>query len=253
MSAVDRSPGLTWDGLELPTTPPEGDPNWFILVRDIVGWWNGAPVKSQPIDHWSGDGQVETDEAFGPRTVEIVGSVVAKSGYLIAAQDAIRARKRGTLVVDERDLGVAKQADAVRAEPVRFTHLSENLATFSLFLRIVDPLRYGTSTLSLSNGSNAIPNDGDVDASPLLTLTAPQGALTITHPGGVYTFPALASGTRVLDFRNGDVWNGQTRVFPAETGPKPVVRDGGSSWTVSGLTTGPGAGTATLSRFEAWS
>lgn len=250
MSIAEHSPGITWAGMTLRTIAPTGNPDWFVLVRDVVGWWNGAPVASQPIDHWAGDGQLEQEERLGARTVEVVGTIVAKSGHLFAAQDALTRRRRGLFVVDELEMGRAKMSSAVRAEPVRYTHISENVNLFSMFLRMADPLRYGTTTRVLGNGSQSIANAGDEDSHPTLTLTGPHDALVITHPDGAFHLDALGSGvTRVIDFRNGDVWNGQTRVHGTSSGEQAVVRAGGSTWNVSGL----GAGTATLSRFEAWS
>lgn len=250
MSIPSQSPGVTWAGMSLPTVAPIGDPDWFVVVDNIVGWWDGLSETGQStaVEHWSGMGALETEPRYTARVVEIVGSIVAKPGNMVAAWDAIRTRRRGVLRVDENDMGVAKLGDAVKSD-FRPAHISEQLSRFSLYLRLADPLRYGAGTRALPNGVNLIPNAGDESAFPTLTLTGPHDAVTIDHPGGSFMIDPLAVGTWVFDFRNGDAWTtAGARVFGVTSGSQPVVDPGGSSWSVSGL----GAGSATLSRFEAW-
>lgn len=225
-----------------------------VTLDRLSGWWEGAPDQTDAQDHWSGDGTVAGLVRTGARVVELRGLVKASSmAGALAAKERLTRLRRGLLVVDERGAGMARQAE-VRRVDMQFTDHSPRLSSYVLSFVADDPVRYGTSSLDkatggLGNGTVLVPNRGDAAISPVLELTGPHGAISIQHPGGTYGFAALSTGqSRVLDWRNGDVWNGQTRVFGSETGRRPVVAPGGSSWTVSGL----GTGGAVLRRFEGW-
>ncbi len=239
--------GLTFESTGFAPTSAGGG----LAFTDIKGWWDSPPPDvSETFAHPSGDGTVTGSTQLGGRTIELVGAIEAlDTDDLLPTRDRLARVKAGTFIVNERNGGPSRLA-SVRRVDLRTQVLSPNYCLFNLFLRADDPLRYTSASRTLSNGSNSISNDGDEHASPTLTLVGPHSALTIVHPDGTYQFAALASGQeRVLDFRNGDVWNASTRVFGVESGPRPVVRSGGSTWTVSGL----GAGSATLTRFAAWS
>ena len=218
-------------------------------LRSLSGWWEPAPESTQTMDHPSGDGLIELTPRLASRTITLEGLIIAgtpKAPLLIDAQNALSRIRTGTISVDERKSGLRREAD-VRRVDLQFARPNVNVAQYSLTLRASDPLRYSGSQV-LTNGSNALVSRGDVDAFPVIDLRGPHGALTISHPGGSFSFPALSGGSRSIDCRNGDVWNGNVRVF-AGSGAWPVVRSGGSNWTVSGL----GSGSATVRRFEAWS
>ena len=233
-------------------TPPPSPGSWLLSLHAIGGWEDAADDETPTTPHASGDGLVAGARRLGRRSVILTGLLIgtakAGPGSPAEAADALARQARATLYVAE-DLGLAREAD-VRLAQKQITRIpgAAHLARFTLTLTADDPLRYGSSTRALTNGANALMNRGDMTAWPLIELTGPHNALTITHPGGTFTFPALASGSRTIDCRNGAVWNGSTRVTGA-SGGWPKVPAGGGSWTVSGL----GAGTATLRRFEAWS
>lgn len=241
--------GLTFHGRRTPA-PPRG---WAHHVSSLDGWWDSAPDKTQTLDHWSGDGVVSLLPRSGARLIEVSGYIRAAqrpAPMMLHAMEDLRVKSRagGVLVVDERLAGRRLEADVTRVD-LKFSRFAAWSTAFSLILRADDPLLYSPGTMQLKNGSVTVPNLGDAVLSPVLDLVGPHGALTIVHPGGTYTFPALAAGqSRTLDWRNGDVWNGNARVFNVEGGRRPAVLAGGSTWTVSGL----GAGTATLRRYEAW-
>jgi len=220
-------------------------------LQTVDGWRGPAEDRTVTMEHPSGDGDIALLPRSGPRSIELTGLVSAKERPVPVLREALARLtqvRRGTLVVDEGPLGLMREAD-VRVVGVPHRPLTASLASFSLLLVADDPLRFGSSTMRLTNGVVQVPNRGDATLSPVLDLAGPHGALTIVHPGGTYTFPALAAGqSRTLDWRNGDVWNGNVRVFGVEGGRRPAVLAGGSPWTVSGL----GAGTATLRRYEAW-
>lgn len=220
-----------------------------ITLVDIAGWRDSAPDATTSLPHPSGDGTVALLPRFGPRTVTLRGQIRATTpSAATAAQDRLERVSTGVLLIgDTGGLGV-READ-VRVTARSFDRLWPTHYEWSLSLIADDPYRFGSATRALTNGANVIPNRGNTGVNPVLDLVGPHGALTITHPGGVYTFAALAAGQRrTLDWRNGDVWAGNVRVFSVEGGRRPIVQSGGSSWTVAGL----GSGTATLRRFEAW-
>lgn len=241
--------GLTFHGRRTPA-PPRG---WAHHVSSLDGWWDSSPDKTQTLDHWSGDGVVSLLSRAGARLVEVSGYIRAAQRpapmMLHAMEDLeVRSAEGGLLVVDEHLSGRRLEAEVSRVD-LKFSRFAAWSTAFSLILRADDPLKFSQRTMLLANGTNAVGSAGNSAVNPVLDLVGPHGALTITHPGGVYTFAALAAGQRrTLDWRNGDVWNGNVRVFGVEGGRRPIVVKGGSSWTVAGL----GSGTATLRRFEAW-
>lgn len=228
----------------------EPGPNGIRTVRTLRGWFEQAPNADGVETHWSGNGSFVTDYRLGARTIEMRGLLQAPTRQrLMEMRDQLARWRRGTFTVDEQDLGVVREA-TVRQVDSAFVTVSPLIVDYSLTFVADDPLRYRAGSRTIWNGAPTISNDGDQTAYPILTLEGPHSAVTIEHPGGTYTFAAVPTGqTRVLDFRNGDVWNGQARVFGAESGPRPEVRPGGSQWHVSGL----GSGSTLLERYEAWS
>jgi hypothetical protein len=223
---------------------------WMLTLAELENWWERATDGTETTPHWSGAGQQASSTSTPGRQITTHGMLLATAdhgpGSLAAALGQIRRLFRTQLVVAEDDL--VRVVD-VRVLKPQHTRLTPTSALLTLSLVADDPLCYSAESRTLANGANLLPNRGDVTAFGRLALTGPHGAISITHPGGVWTFPALASGSRLVDFRELAVWNGNVRVFGASAGPAPRVLSSGSSWTVSGL----GVGTAILSRCEAWS
>lgn len=224
-------------------------PKWTIGLAELEGWDDSAPDRTETFDHWSGDGAESGLERDGARVIRVRGSISAPDmGSMTAGKDALK-RAVGVFVVDDRLLGLAREA-TVRRPRVLWEQVTPLFERFSLTIVADDPLRYSTATASLANGSNVLVNRGDRDAWPVLEFVGPHNAVSIVHAGGTYQLTALTSGTeRTVDLRNGNVWEGGVRVFGAESGPAPLVPAGGADLTVSGL----GSGTARVRRFEAWS
>lgn len=237
----------------IPWTAGYGQPlrgEWMLTLAQLAGWWERAQDGSDTSAHWAGVGQTASVPKLEARQIIGEGQVLATTmrgpGSLAAALYALARLSRTTLVVDEDDV---TRITEVRVVQVQHTRLSPTLATVTISLVADDPLRYSAESRPLTNGTILLPNRGDATAFGRLTLTGPHGAISITHPGGTWTFPALASGSRLIDFRELQVWDGNARVFGEGAGPAPRVLPGGSPWTVAGL----GAGSAVLSRAEAWS
>lgn len=220
------------------------------VVSEIAGWYDSPADATEVRQHWTGQGNVLAGPALlAPRLVKMRGWVSGDSAAgVLRAVEALGRFRAGTLVVDERRRGLAREADMRRLN-LAWDRKSPIFQTFELSMIADDPLRYGSGFVALSNGANAIPNRGAELSFPVLELTGPHNAITITHPGGAWTFPALSSGSRVIDMRTGDVWSGTARTFPAVSGPWARVPAGGGTWTVAGL----GSGSARVRRFEAWS
>lgn len=225
---------------------------WMLTLAELKGWWERVPDATETSPHWSGSGQTASATRQPGRQLIGEGMLLATTeegpGSLRAAFDAIARISSTTLVVAEDDLVRTAEARITQVESTRISPLS---AVITINLTCDDPLRYSAESRRLANGTVLLPNRGDVTAFPRIALTGPHGAISIAHPGGTWTFPALASGSRLVDFREQRVWNGNQRVFGAAagSGPVPRVLPGGASWTVSGLSTGR----AVLTRAEAWS
>lgn len=244
-ATLDR---LAFQGRHTPV-PPRG---WVFHIESLSGWWDAAPDKTETIDHWSGDGVVSLLRRTGARLIEVKGHIKAEqkpAPMMLHAMEALKRHSRsGVLTVDEHLAGRKLEADVSRVDLVYGTFAPWQ-TPFTLILRADDPLQYSPGSMTLRNGRVDIPNRGDAVFSPVLDLVGPHGAISIVHPGGTYTFKALAANQRrTLDFRNGDVWKDNVRTFGEEGGRRPAILAGGSPWTVAGL----GAGTATLRRYEAW-
>lgn len=227
--------------------------SWRFLLgpAGLTGWRNRAPDDTNDTEHWSGVGRVAGAKSTGGRPLILEGFIQGKAtipGSTEEGLDALARLSSTTLTVAENARAMARVAD-VRVIQHQETRISDSLAKVTLTLTADDPLRYSAESRLLVNGWQLLPNRGDVAAFGRLLLTGPHDAITINHPSGAWTFPALASGSRLVDFRERQVWNGNVRVFGEGAGTVPRVPAGGGSWTIAGL----GAGTAILTRAEAWS
>lgn len=219
-----------------------------IAVASIEGWYDAARDATPTSPHPSGDGQVLGAPRFGARVIQIGGHVSGSRAEVQRAKDSLARQRQGVLVIAERSYGVSREAQA-RRTGLSFERVAPTFERFTLTLLAPDPLRHSTATVPLSNGPVPLANRGDAAAWPTIELTGPHGALSLTHPGGTFYFPALSAGqSRVIDCRDGVVWAGQVRVHGVGSGAWPRVPEGGASWTVTGI----GSGGARVRRFEAW-
>ncbi len=227
--------------------------SWCIALRTINGWKSRAQDGTDASEHWSGQGQSAGAPKVEARQVSLECAVIGSSdrggGSPEAGLDALSRLSRTTLTVAEDARGLVRCADVRLVQP-QDSRISPTVAFVTLSLTADDPLRYSAESRSLANGTMLLPNRGDAAAFGRLFLMGPHSAITIAHPGGTWTFPALGSGeSRLVDWRELRVWQGVYRTFGEGSGPAPRVLPGGSQWTVSGL----GSGIAVLSRAEAWS
>lgn len=231
--------------------PPQHGVLW--IADDLEGWWEPADDATATVAAPSGDGVLLLSPRFGARTIVLSTWVQAAPGeyYLIdELLDKVSRLRNSVLTVDEPHAGLSREAD-VRLLGVRTSRRDAARADVTLTLQADDPLRYGAGSQALKSGRNVLLNPGDAVAFPVLELKGPTTAFTITHDGGVFSYPDLTSGqTRIIDCRNGEAsvkasgarrWN--------MSGAWPRVDVGGAEWTISGL--GSGA-TLTARRFQAW-
>lgn len=245
---------LSLGGIPILIAPPATFPeSWRFLLAPagLTGWRTRAQDATDVSPHWSGAGSVAGSTSIEGRQLIIEGYVQGKlPGSVEEGLDALARLSRTTLTVAEDVRALVRCAD-VRVTQMQESRLSATLAKVTFNLTADDSLRYSAESRLLTNGNNPLPNRGDTAAFGRLALTGPHGAISITHPGGVWTFPALTTGqSRLVDFREQRTWNGNVRVFGAGagSGPMPRVLPGWPVWIISGM----GSGSAVLSRCEAW-
>lgn len=245
------------DGITLHTVGTSlAEGGWEFGLHRLEGWWSPAEDRTESTEHPSGDGDVAGPSALGRRGITVSGLLKASrapgAASLTSALDRLASIRRGLLTVNESMRGIAREAD-VRVLQIQDTWSAPWLARVTLTLVADDPLRYGSGYKALTNGSQTLINRGNETAWPVLDIVGPHSALSIVHPGGTWTLPALATGVvRTVDFREGAVFDGSgNHVFGVGegSGPLPRVPAGGASWTVSGV----GSGSIRARRTEAWS
>ena len=240
---------------DMPMTPDadyRGVPQAGVIWRvvSIDGWREPAESDTSTVRGPGGEGVLVLSPRVGPRSIIIDSNVISAPSEPWRVQQMIERLSRQrevALHVNEAQAGFHRELD-VRLLSVRTSWRTPFWATVTLSLQADDPLRYGTAVQDLQNGRNVLLNPGDAMAYPIIDLRGPHSVVTVTHDGGTYSFPALASGQRrTIDCRHGDVWAGDARVFVG-SGPWPRVGVGGAEWTITGL----GSGTASVRRFQAW-
>ncbi|WAC65187.1 hypothetical protein OVA14_07240 [Agrococcus sp. SL85] len=239
--AASLAPRITFGSFEFVTAWHERPPAAAVVVANAMTGWDDAPQDdSETFEHPSGDGLESGLDRYGARTITVAGFIDADNvAALQAAKRRLKRERRGVLVVDDRASLLALEAD-VRRLTLTWQRVTETHERFTLVLLADDPLRYTNATQRLIVGANTLANDGDERAWPLLTFTGPTGAVTITHPGGAWTLTATAAGsTRVVDLRNGDIWQDGVRIFGADSGPAPsIAAETTATWQVANLGSG---------------
>lgn len=221
-----------------------------IGVREIGGWWSPAPDDTQSVPAPSGDGLLSLSSRLEARPVVLRGWVYAPHGLgaLEDALDAVARRRSGVLEVRERTRDLWREAD-VRLVSVDVDRVSAVWAKVVLSFRADDPLRYGTGVQDLRNGRNVLLNPGDATSFPIVEVTGPTQQLVVNHSAGDFVLPAVPAGqSRVVDAREGVVFNGDGERISFPWSPLPRVEAGGAEWQVSGI----GSGGAVVRRFQAW-
>lgn len=226
----------------------DGVSDWSVALAELVGWWDTVAWRTERAEHPRGAGTMAAAAEQDAREIQIRGSVRARTKRaMLEAKDAVAAAG-GTLVVDERPRNLSREADVADVR-VLWDPVADLYERFSMTMTADDPLRYWSKTTDLVNGSNTLLNPGDADAWPVLEIPGSHGQVTITSQGATWTLAANGGGTtRIVDLREGDIWQGNARVAGLESGTAPLVPVGGGAWTIAGL----GANGGRARRHGAW-
>jgi hypothetical protein len=144
-----------WTAHDIVDPPADTDGNVWIW-QEIEGWFGGLDVRSGDVPRPLADGSHDGPAPFGGRTVTVSGSLVAatRSGLQrgmdrLAGVLASTEKRFDTLVVDETQRGVRRQALVRLSGPTMITRTSTYGAEWSLSFFAADPTRYGTVGQSL--------------------------------------------------------------------------------------------------------
>ena len=228
---------------------------WRVGLRrgGLKGWRTYARDNTAVTAHPSGEGQVPGIRTTDARAITIAAVITAATGSGVDdALDELCRRRRVTLTVNDLRRGYSREAD-VRVIQIQETPIGDGICDITISVVADDSMRFSSERYTLTNGANMMVNRGPATSWPRIDLVGPHGPITIQHSGGILAHPALPSGARRrIDCRNGvalDMPAGARLWGPAApTGPWPRVAPGGGTWTISGL----GAGSASVTRTEAW-
>lgn len=235
---------------------------WFL--QTLKGW-DSPSVRSEFQDRESDHGSWASPVYFGSRPLTLTGTVEAPDrASLDTALDQLyvaAALTDTTLTVWE---STPKQAVVRRSGEVLAEHVTDRTATWSVMVTAADPRRYGTtlqtgttglpsttggptfpvtfpvtfSATTVSGQINAV-NSGTLDTRPVLTITGPVVAPTVSalYPDGsvrqlIYSQDLATGDVLVIDTdAHTVVLNGVTsrRRFMTVSGGWPTLPAGGSA------------------------
>ncbi|WP_157875080.1 hypothetical protein [Arthrobacter sp. PAMC 25486] len=159
------------------------------------------------MDRENSDGEYDLPTYNAARVVTVTGNLQARSHMdMHEAMNFLTGPMRGRLQVSGHSS--TQWADAKRNAGVKFTPITDTLATWQVPLRCPDPAKYGdrhTYDLAPNVAVSAF-HRGNYAASPVVQVNGPLvGGFTITHPGGLYTaLGDLGAGGWVrVDFATG--------------------------------------------------
>lgn len=222
-----RSITVELDGVEFKSEHVMGEWPQYRL-GELSGWWERGPRDVETVQ--TGRGHRVVSDNPVPRLVSWRGLIKIPPFSiapltLLEAMDTLRGLSDGVVRVSETAYGLLREADC-RVTEARATAVSDRVATYTVTVSCDDPLLYSADELTLpAAGTNA----GDHDASPLITIQGPAPSPVVTVGGtSIPVGQSLtASQTAVVDCANGDVWVGNSRVFPSVSA-WPVIRPGQS-------------------------
>jgi hypothetical protein len=235
--------------------------NWFLQT---VEGWDSAEVRAEVQDREADHGSWAAPVYLGSRPVTLTGTVEApdRASLDIALEQlyAAAALTDTTLTVWESS---PKQATVRRSGKVLAQHVTDRTATWSVLVTAADPRRYsttlqsGTTGLPSTSGGLTFPitfpvtfsattvsgqinavNAGTMDTRPVLTVTGPVVAPTISalYPDGsvrqlIYSQDLATGDVLVIDTdAHTVVLNGVTsrRRFMTVSGGWPTIPAGSS-------------------------
>lgn len=215
MGCVLPSKEVKLDGQILHGTDRFG---WW-QVKEIIGWDETPPEKSNSSDVVNGHGEVPAPVYYGPRTVSLKGRLVAKNHELaISAKRVISAllQSAGEFVVTSSD-GIPLTGVASRGR-ITPGGVQGRWLPFEMELRFSDSFRYGKAREAETSLGTSVEvfHRGTVPAWPVLTVSgsAPGGyALSIGGRLVRVTAPLVSGSPHTLDMRTGILRAGGSRVY----------------------------------------
>lgn len=168
-------------------------------LTELTGWFDSPDPRGEPTPRPGADGDYDGEPTLSARTVTVAGSINAQSGPLLqAARDRVTAllagsQRYGTLVVDEVDRGLSRQA-VVRLGGQTLTQQSTARdGTFSLSLYAPDPRRY-SSVLHTASTARFTPGGGrsyDLVFDRSYGGSGSSGVVSVSNAGARSTWPVL--------------------------------------------------------------
>lgn len=178
--------------------------NWSLASLE---GWDSADVRSEYTERESDHGAWASPVYLGARPITLAGTITAPDRITLEdAMERIRsaaALTDTTLVVYE--LAVAKQAMVRRSGKPLLAYVTDRIASYSVMVTAADPRRYSTTLQSASTGlpfstgglnypitypitfsatttagQIAAANLGSMDTRPVLTITGPVAAPTVS-------------------------------------------------------------------------
>ena len=223
----DRSITVELGGIEFKSDHMSGEwPEWGL--GEIAGLWDSGPRDVETVR--TGRGHRVVSDQLAPRVVTWRGLLTVAPHEdapltLLAAMDEVRGLTDGVVRFLETDYGLYREGDC-RVVEATVTPLTDRHATYRVTVSLDDPLLYSADEVTLPR---SVQNAGDHDAFPLVTVQGPATSPVVTVGGtSIPVGQSLtASQTAVVDCANGDVWVGNSRVFPSVSA-WPVIRPGQS-------------------------
>lgn len=205
------------------------DSNGVAWALQSFDGWDGSEVRSEYTDREADHGSWASPAYLGSRPITLAGTVTAPDRTsLESALEQLRAAAAlgdTTLVVYE--LAGPKQAVVRRSGKPLFAYVTDRIATYSVLVTAGDPRRYSTtlqtgttglpsttggltfpvtfpvtwSATTVSGQINAV-NQGSMDTRPVLTITGPVVAPTVS---ALYPDGTVRQLVYSLDLATGDV------------------------------------------------
>lgn len=205
------------------------DSNGVAWALQSVDGWDGSEVRSEYTDRESDHGAWASPVYLGSRPITLAGTVTAPDRVTLeGALEQLRSAASltdTTVVVYE--LTGSKQVTVRRSGKPLVAYVTDRIATYSVLVTAGDPRRYstalqtGTTALPSTTGGLAFPvtfpitysattvagqvnaaNSGSMDTRPLLTITGPVVAPTVS---ALYPDGTVRQLIYSLDLGTGDV------------------------------------------------
>lgn len=198
--------GLVFDGTD------SRDAQFTIDLDGIKGLYGGVGVRGQAVSRDVAHGDYDLPRFREARILSVSGLILGRSHFDLTM---LMQRMSGLLgdggssrlsILSEDgsrwcDVRLAQAPNVEQVVPGR-------VGRYQLFLRAADPRLYGERR-SFSGGTVQVHHMGNFPASPVVTVTGPRAAYSVSGPGGrvVQVDQALTSGqTHRIDFRTGRVF-----------------------------------------------